>query len=741
MQNASVDAKDIDAIVGGYHSDAFSVLGPHAIKRDWAGDGWEVRAFLPHAAQAELIIGKTLVAPMDRVHPAGFFVARLDAKPDSYRFRISADDRAWEEEDPYRFPLLLTAFELHLHGEGTHYEAYNMLGAHFAEYEGVSGVRFAVWAPNAESVSVTGDFNGWDVNRNPMRHRDGGVWEIFLPQAHEGDVYKFWIRSKFLGYRELKCDPFAFACEHPPRTGSVVTRRDSYEWKDAAWIEKRGSTDWINAPVSVYEVHLGSWMLGPGGRVLTYRELALKLVAYVAEMGYTHIELMPVLEHPLTASWGYQVTGYFAPTSRFGSPDDFKHLVDQCHAAGIGVLLDWVPAHFPRDAHGLAYFDGTHLYEHEDPRLGEHRDWGTKIFNFGRNEVRGFLISSALWWLKEYHLDGLRVDAVASMLYLDYSRKEGEWVPNRYGGRENLEAIDFIKRFNEQLHLVPGAISVAEESTAFPGVSRPVYANGLGFTFKWNMGWMHDMLDYISRDPVYRMFHHHNLTFSMLYAFSENYVLPISHDEVVHGKRSLMSKMPGDEWRRFANARSFLAYMYGHPGKKLLFMGCELGQYEEWNFEASLRWDLLQYDYHRKLQALARELNHLYREHPALYEMDNHYSGFEWVDFRDVNNSIIAFLRWSKDRRECMLFICNFTPIPRQGYKMGVPKGGMWREVLNTDAEMFGGSNMGNAGLVRAYPEASHGRDQHISITVPPLGVMAFVPQPAESADDDAAAI
>jgi 1,4-alpha-glucan branching enzyme len=728
MQAASVDAKDLDAIVGGYHHDAFSVLGPQPVKRDWADDGWEVRAFLPHATSVDLVLNGTVSAPMDRVHAAGFFVCRLEAKPGAYRFRMEHEGRVWEEEDPYRFPLQLTAFELHLHGEGTHYEAYNTFGAHVVTCEGIEGVRFALWAPNAQTVSVAGDFNGWDVRRHAMRHRDGGVWEIFIPQAHTGDVYKYWVQSKFLGYRELKCDPYAYACEHPPRTGSVVTRADTYEWHDEEWLKRRASTDWLTAPMAVYEVHLGSWLRGPDHRVLSYRELAEKLVGYVTEMGYTHIELMPVLEHPLTASWGYQVTGYFAPTSRFGSPDDFKYLVDRCHQAGIGVLLDWVPAHFPRDAHGLAYFDGTHLYEHEDPRLGEHRDWGTKIFNFGRNEVRCFLISSALWWLKHYHLDGLRVDAVASMLYLDYSRKEGEWVPNRYGGRENLEAIDFVKRFNEQVHLVPGAISVAEESTAFPGVSRPVYANGLGFTFKWNMGWMHDMLEYISRDPIYRMFHHQNLTFSMLYAFSENYVLPISHDEVVHGKGSLMRKMPGDEWQRFANLRSFLAYMYGHPGKKLLFMGCELGQYEEWDFDTGLRWDLLQYDYHRKLQRLAGDLNHFYRRWPELYEVDHHYSGFEWVDFRDVSSSVIAFLRWSKDRRSCMLFVCNFTPIPHSGYRMGVPVAGRWREVLNTDSELYGGGNMGNLGTVASEAGRCHGHGQYLPLTLPPLAVIALVP-------------
>lgn len=717
---------DVEAIVGGHHGDPFRILGPHAVKRDWQSDAWEIRAFLPHASQVEVLMGEE-VAPMENLHADGFFRVRLDRRPKAYRFRVQTKwGETVEEDDPYRFPPLLTSFELHLHGEGTHYEAYNTLGAHVMEYDGVRGVRFAVWAPNALVVSVAGDFNGWDARRHPMRLRDGGVWELFVPGVRAGCAYKYFVLSRLHGYKEMKADPYAFATEVPPKSGSVVAERGQYQWKDAAWLEHRAKTDWLRQPMSIYEVHLASWMRREGHHSLTYRELADKLVRYVRDMGYTHIELLPVLEHPFSGSWGYQVTGYFAPTARFGAPDDFKYFVDCCHQAGLGVILDWVPAHFPKDAHGLAYFDGTALYEHQDPRKGEHQDWGTKIFNFGRNEVRAFLISSALFWLKEYHLDGLRVDAVASMLYLDYSRQPGEWIPNIYGGNENLEAIDFLKRFNEQVHKVPGAISIAEESTAYPGVSRPVYANGLGFTFKWNMGWMHDMLHYFSLDPVYRKFNQNNLTFSMLYAFSENYILPISHDEVVHGKRSLLSKMWGDEWQRFANARLFMAYMYAHPGKKLLFMGAELGQYEEWNSEGSLRWDLLQYDYHNRLQLFVRELNRFYLRERALWEVDFHWSGFEWLDFHDVENSVISFLRWSRDRSEFLLFVANMTPVVRHEYRLGVPRMGTYLELMNTDASMFGGSDVGNGGSVKADAVACHGRPASIAITLPPLGALFF---------------
>jgi 1,4-alpha-glucan branching enzyme len=506
----------------------------------------------------------------------------------------------------------------------------------------------------------------------------------------------------------------------------VVRDLDRYVWRDAEWMDARGKKEWLREPISIYEVHLESWLRRPRGEWLNYREIAEKLVAYVKFLNYTHIELLPVMEHPFGGSWGYQVTGYYAPTARFGTPEDFMYFVDQCHAEGIGVIVDWVPGHFPKDAHGLAYFDGSALYEHADPRKGEHRDWGTLIFNYGRNEVREFLISNALFWLKKYHIDGLRVDAVASMLYLDYSREQGQWIPNQYGGNENLEAIDFLRRFNELAHEVPGALTFAEESTAFPGVSRPVYMNGLGFTMKWNMGWMHDMLHYFAENPVHRKFHHNNITFSMIYAFTENFVLPISHDEVVHGKGSLLAKMPGDDWQKFANARAFLAYMTAHPGKKLLFMGCEIGQRDEWNYATGVPWDLLQYEPHRALQTLVRELNAMYRKYSALHQVDFHHSGFEWVDFRDVDNSIIAFLRRAEDPDDFLLFCCNFTPVVREAYAFGVPVEGFYQEVLNTDAEVFGGSNVGNGGGVMSKPVPQHGRPQSISVTLPPLAVVAF---------------
>ena len=538
------------------------------------------------------------------------------------------------------------------------------------------------------------------------------------------------MRSQFFGYEQLKADPYGFGSEAPPKSASVVRDLDRYQWQDSDWMETRAKKNWQHEPVSIYEVHLESWLRLPHGEALTYREMAVKLVDYVANMRYTHVEMMPMMEHPYGASWGYQVTGYFAPTARFGTPEDFMYLVDRFHQAGIGVIVDWVPAHFPKDAHGLAFFDGTALYEHADPRMGEHRDWGTLIFNFGRNEVREFLISNALFWLKKYHIDGLRVDAVASILYLDYSRKAGEWIPNRYGGNENLEAIDFLRRFNELAHQVPGAMTIAEESTAFPGVSRPVYSNGLGFTMKWNMGWMHDMLHYFGENPVHRKYHHNNISFSLLYAFTENFVLPISHDEVVYGKKSLLGKMPGDNWQQFANVRAFLAYMTAHPGKKLLFMGSEIGQWTEWSSSGSVSWELLQYDRHRNLQTLARELNNFYRSHPALYQVDDHHSGFEWIDINDVGNSIISFIRRATDPGDYLIFCCNFTPVPREFYGIGVPDDGFYKEVFNTDSELFGGSNMGNAGGVMSIPTARHGRPNSIEITLPPLGVVAFKHEP-----------
>jgi len=719
-------AAEIEAIAGGYHGDPFRILGPHRSEKSRVKPRWEVRAFLPQAKTADVVLGGERIA-MEKRREDGFFVAVLEGEPRPYRLRIAFPHGGDHEfEDPYRFPPLLTDFELHLHGEGTHYETYNMLGSHLVESEGVPGVRFAVWAPNAELVSVIGDFNDWDTRRHPMRLRNGGIWELFLPNLTEGATYKYHVRSRHRGFQEQKADPYATRSECPPKTASVVWGIDKHQWNDSAWMDERAKTDLLKRPVSAYEVHLASWMRKPGGDSLSYRELAVTLVDYVKQMGYTHIELMPMMEHPFSGSWGYQVTAYFAPTSRFGPPEDFMYFVDRCHQEGIGVIVDWVPAHFPKDGHGLAYFDGTALYEHADPRKGEHTEWGTMVFNFGRNEVREFLISNALFWLKKYHIDGLRVDAVASMLYLDYSRKKGEWIPNQYGGNENLEAIDFLRRFNELAHTVPGAITIAEESTAFAGVSKPVYLNGLGFTMKWNMGWMHDMLHYFTEDPVHRKYHHNNITFSLLYAFTENFVLPVSHDEVVHGKRSLIGKMPGDEWQRFANVRAFLAYMWTHPGKKLIFMGSEIGQYEEWNHDASVRWDLLTFDFHRKLQDLARALNKLYAAQPALYQVDFHYSGFEWVDFHDGENSIIAFIRRSEDPENFLLICCNFTPVVRHRYEISVPSHGFYAEVLNTDSDHYGGSNVGNGGGVWSKSAPSRDRGHSITITLPPLAVVVF---------------
>jgi 1,4-alpha-glucan branching enzyme len=713
--------QELEAILNGTHGDPFSVLGPHQTK-----DGWEVRAFLPQAMDAGVVVDGAL-QPMRKTRSEGFFVATLPHDPGSYKLCLILWNGAQTDiDDPYRFPGLISDFDLHIHGEGTQYESYRTFGAHLVECLGVQGVRFAVWAPNAEVVSVVGDFNEWDERRHPMRLRTGGVWEVFLPGVGPGTNYKYSVRAPSLGFRQQKADPYGFATEVPPKSASIVCDLATYQWNDQQWMEARAHKDHLKEPISVYEVHLGSWLRGPNNSYLSYRELADKLVEYAVHMGYTHLELLPIMEHPFSGSWGYQIVGFYAPTSRFGSPQDFMYFVDRCHQAGVGVLVDWVPGHFPKDAHGLAHFDGTALYEHADPRKGEHREWGTLIFNYGRNEVRTFLISNALFWLKVYHIDGLRVDAVASMLYLDYSRKPGEWIPNMYGGNENLEAIDFLRRFNELAHQVPGAITAAEESTSFSGVSRPTYLNGLGFTMKWNMGWMHDMLNYFSNDPVHRKYHHNNITFSMLYAFTENFILPISHDEVVHGKGSLLSKMPADIWQKFANVRAFLAYMYAHPGKKLLFMGCEIGVWDEWYSETGLPWELLHYEFHRKLQSFVAELNRLYRAHPAFYEVDFHWSGFEWVDFRDVDGSTISFIRRPQAGRPFLLIVCNFTPVPRLHYRVGIPDPGVYREILNSDSELWGGSNLGNGGYVGSEPISYNGHYHSLSITLPPLGVVVF---------------
>jgi 1,4-alpha-glucan branching enzyme len=628
----------------------------------------------------------------------------------------------------------LSDLDVYLWSEGTHYRAYEKLGAHPAERGGAAGTRFAVWAPDARFVSVVGDFNGWRPGANPLDPVDStGIWEGFVPGVGPGALYKYAITSRHHNYRVQKADPYAFAAEIRPQTASKVWDLSGYEWGDADWMGYRGGVHALGAPISVYEVHLGSWRRVPeqGNRWLTYRELAAQLADYVHHMGFTHVEFLPVSEHPFDASWGYQTVGYYAPTSRFGTPQDFMFLVDHLHRRGIGVILDWVPAHFPRDEHGLGYFDGTHLYEHSDPRLGEHRDWGTFIYNYGRKEVSNFLISNALFWLDRYHIDGLRVDAVASMLYLDYSRKEGEWVPNPFGGRENLDAIAFLKRFNQVVYgEYPDIITIAEESTAWPMVSRPTYVGGLGFGLKWDMGWMHDTLSYFAQDPVHRKYHHDQLTFRMLYAWHENYLLPLSHDEVVYGKRSLLAKMPGDDWQKFANLRLLFGWMYAQPGKKLLFMGGEFGQWNEWNHDTSLDWHLTDYPLHKGVQRWLRDLNTFYRGEPAMHQLDCEQAGFEWIDCCDTEASVASLMRKGRAAEDALVVVCNFTPVPRHNYRVGVPRGGQWDEVLNSDAPLYGGSGQGNFGGVTAAPVPCHGRDYLLNITVPPLGMVVFKRKP-----------
>ena len=626
-------------------------------------------------------------------------------------------------------PQLLTEQDLYLFNEGSNYRIHDKMGAHLFTHKGQAGVIFSVWAPNARSVSVVGSFNSWDPLGHPLEPRgSSGIWEGFAPGAVRGSLYKFHIESQHQGYRIDKADPIGFLHERPPLTASVVWDL-AYEWQDSGWMANRAARNSLRAPQSVYEVHLGSWMrIGEeNNRHLTYRELAPRLAEYANKMGFTHVEMMPVMEHPFYGSWGYQTTGYFAPTARYGTPQDFMYLVDVLHQQGVGVILDWVPSHFPSDAHGLAYFDGTHLYEHSDSRQGFHPDWKTYIFNYGRNEVRSFLMSSAMFWLDKYHADGLRVDAVASMLYLDYSRKQGEWIPNKYGGRENLEAIDFIRRFNQEVYKEhPDVQTTAEESTSWPMVSKPVYVGGLGFGLKWDMGWMHDTLEYFQHNPIHRKFHHDKLTFRMIYSWYENFVLPLSHDEVVHGKGSLIGKMPGDEWQRFANLRLLYGYMYAQPGKKLLFMGCEFGQVREWTHDDALEWYVLQYPNHRGIQTWTDHLNHLYQREPAMHVLDNNAAGFEWVDCNDSLTSTISLLRKSESAKDTILVVCNFTPVPRVGYRVGVPHGGYWRELLNSDAAEYGGSGMGNLGGTTAEPEPAHGRPFSLRLTLPPLAALFF---------------
>jgi len=623
----------------------------------------------------------------------------------------------------------LTDDDLYLFNEGSHFRLYEKLGAHLMTVDGVEGTHFSVWAPNAEQVYVIGDFNGWDKSSHPLRPRgQSGIWQGFIPGVGQGANYKYHLVSRYRGYRVDKADPFAFYDEVPPRTGSVVWDL-KYTWGDQEWIGKRGRANALDAPMAIYEVHLGSWMRAPedGARPLTYRELAPQLADYVKRMGFTHVEFLPVMEHPFYGSWGYQTVGYFAPTSRYGEPRDFMYLIDCLHQHDIGVILDWVPSHFPSDEHGLAFFDGTHLIEHADPRKGIHPDWNSFIFNYGRDEVRGFLISSAFFWLDKYHADGLRLDAVASMLYLDYSRKKGEWIPNKYGGRENLEAIAFLRRFNEEVYKsYPHVQTLAEESTDWPMVSRPTYVGGLGFGIKWDMGWMHDTLKYMSKEAIHRKYHHNQLTFRMVYAFHENFVLPLSHDEVVHGKGSLLGKMPGDDWQKFANLRLLFSYMYAQPGKKLIFMGGEFGQWNEWYHDSSLDWHLLDYPLHSGVQRLVEDLNKLYKDEPSLHELDFHPDGFEWIDCNDSQSSVLSFIRKGSSSEDILLAVCNFTPVPRFNYRVGVPRGGYWREIFNSDSKEYGGSGHGNMGGVEASAISFHGRPQSLNLTLPPLGAVFF---------------
>jgi 1,4-alpha-glucan branching enzyme len=726
----------VDAIVRGDWGDPFSVLGPH---HDAPNGATTLRLFLPDARSVTVIDANTrdVICGLDEVHPSGFWAAILppDRALGHYLYRADMPAGVWEFEDAYRFPPILGEMDIHFLVEGSHFKNYERLGAHAMTMDGVDGVAFCVWAPNARRVSVVGEFCAWDGRRLPMRMRhECGVWEVFVPHVRRGAFYKYEIRGPKGELLPLKADPYGLYAERPPHTASITYDLNDIRWNDDAWLAHRSSANSREAPISIYEVHLGSWRRVPEDRdrYLTYTELADQLIPYAKDMGFTHLELMPINEHPFDGSWGYQPVGLYAPTSRHGRPEEFAAFVDRCHREGLGVLIDWVPGHFPTDPHGLGSFDGTHLFEHADPRQGFQQDWNTLIYNYGRREVMNFLLGNALFWLDHYHIDGLRVDAVASMLYLDYSRQPGQWVPNAYGGNENLEAVAFLKRLNELLFgQYPGATSVAEESTAWPGVSKPTFLGGLGFGFKWNMGWMHDTLHYISEDPIHRRWHHHELSFGLLYAFSENFILPLSHDEVVHGKRSLIGRMPGDQWQRFANLRSYYGFMFGHPGKKLLFMGCEIAQEREWSHQRSLDWHLLENPLHKGVQNLLRDLNRVYREIPALHQLDCESDGFEWLVADDAENSVIAFLRRGRDPNQMALVVCNFTPVPRHDYRIGVPSPGGWRERINTDSSVYGGSNLGNGGFVQAEPVPSHSRTHSVRILAPPLATVIFTFEPS----------
>jgi len=751
----TVSLEGMNALLEGRLGRPADVLGPQTISHE-GRKMLAVRAFLPGSQQAWVVDrGQREGRPMRRIHPAGLYEALCpydalcsdntqrqnstanllaDARQQpAYELRVA--DREGEMKtlhDPYAFAPMLSEFDLHLFGEGKLLRGYEKLGAQVREIDGVRGVNFAVWAPNARSISVVGDFNHWDGRRHPLKlHPTGGVWEIFIPGLDAGEKYKFRVRGAH-GEVGDRSDPYGFAAELPPCTASIVTDLSRFQWHDSEWMERRAQTNAHERPLSIYEVHLGSWRRSPNRHHgwMNYRELAHQLVTYCQEMGYTHVELLPISEHPYSGSWGYQTVGYFGVTSRYGTPEDFAYFVDYFHRHGIGVILDWVPAHFPRDGHGLRQFDGTACYEHADPKKGEHPDWGTMIFNYGRCEVRNFLLANALFWLDKYHIDGLRVDAVASMLYLDYSRKEGEWIPNQYGGRENLEAISLLQEFNIHAHgNFPGVLTIAEESTAWGGVSRPTYTGGLGFSIKWNMGWMNDTLRYMRDEPVHRKYHHDELTFSLIYAFTENFALPISHDEVVHGKRSILSQMPGDLWQKFANLRLLYTYMWTHPGKKLLFMGSDFGQWNEWNHDAELQWDLLQWETHGGVKKLVSDLNGLLKREPALHEVDFEHTGFEWIECNARDDSMLAYIRRAKDPADCLVVVCNFTPVVRRDYPIGVPQTGWYQEVFSSDSQFYGGTNVGNFPGVMAEEPGWHGRPAKLLLTLPPLGVTVLKPE------------
>jgi 1,4-alpha-glucan branching enzyme len=743
--------EQVNQIVNNLHHDPFEILGVHPAEANGSGKSWVVRAYLPKAQAAWAICpDRRTEYPMKSLHHPHFFECMIET-PElvNYQLRIKEGDSERVIYDPYAFRSShLTDFDIHLFGEGNHHRIYEKLGAHLTEVDGVKGVYFALWAPNARNVSVIGDFNNWDGREHQMSKRSNVIWELFIPSVGAGAKYKYEVKN-WEGHIYEKSDPYGFHREVRPQTASIVADLNSYQWHDAAWLDKRRHSDALAQPVSIYEIHLGSWLHAstdtktallsgesepvpvsewkPEARYLSYYELAEKLIPYVKELGYTHIELLPIAEHPFDGSWGYQVTGYYAPTSRYGNPEDFMYFVDKCHENDIGVIVDWVPGHFPKDSHGLAFFDGSHLYEHADPRQGEHKEWGTLVFNYGRNEVRNFLVANALFWFDKYHIDGIRVDAVASMLYLNYARKDGEWVANQYGGCENLEAADFLRQVNSLLFsYFPGVLSIAEESTAWPMVSWPTYTGGLGFNMKWNMGWMHDMLDYFSMDPWFRQFHQNNVTFSMWYHHSENYMLALSHDEVVHGKSNIIGKMPGDEWQKCANIRCLFAYMFTHPGKKTMFMSMEFGQWSEWNVWSDLEWGLLQYDSHKKLKTFFADLNAFYKSEPALFTQDFDREGFEWVDCSDNRHSVVSFIRRAKNSDEFLVIVCNFTPQPHSHYRIGVPEEGFYTELFNSDAKKFGGSNVGNLGGKWTDEWSFHNRPYSLDLSLPPLGVLAF---------------